>query len=122
MYFSDFADTFKKVSKASGPSKSRAQVIKAKLDKAEKAEKRRQANLLKEAKPQLARQGVTASDLMRETKWADASSRRAGSGTVVTGAVHLAGTAPIDKPVSERVTLAWMDKHKLTNQDAIACR
>ena len=67
--FSDFAETCKKVSKASGPSKSRAQVIKAKLDKAEKAEKRRQANLLKEAKPQLARQGVTACDLTLRRFW-----------------------------------------------------
>ena len=42
------------------------------------------------------------------------------SGTVVTGAVHIAGTVPYDKPVSERAMYDWMDKQGLTNQHAIA--
>ena len=115
--FADFAKSF---SKAVGRPKSKAKVIKAKVDKAREAKKRIEAKLLKETEPQVTRPGATAGDFLRETKSERASTRGACSGTVVTGAVHIAGTVPYDKPVSERVMYDWMDKRGLTKQHAIA--
>ena len=117
----DFADFAKSFSKAVGRPKSKAKVIKAKVDKAAEAKKRHEAKLLKENETQVTtRPGATAGDFLRETKSEHASTRGACSGTVVTGAVHIAGTVPYDKPVSERAMYDWMDKQGLTKQHAIA--
>ena len=78
-----WADTFKSFSKAFGPKKSKAQVARAEHVKAERAKKAREAKLLKEAKPQLANQGVTAADLLRDARRGGAQKHRAGSGTVI---------------------------------------
>ena len=90
-------------------------------DKAERARKAREAKLLKEIKPQFIKQGVTAADLLRESRRGDAQKHLAGSGTVISGAVHVVGTVPIDRLVSERQMFDWMDRRKLSRQDAIAC-
>ena len=68
----DWADTFKKVSKAAVSKKSKAQVARAAIDKAERTRKTLEAKLLKEAKLELASQGVTAADLLRESRREDA--------------------------------------------------
>ena len=61
----DWAHTFKKFGRAVGRSKSKVQLARAECDKAERASKRREAKLFKDAEPQFIKQGVTAAHIMK---------------------------------------------------------
>ena len=105
--------------KAASTTKSKAQVARAQHGKAEKAKKVMEAMLLKETKPQFINPGVTAADLRKHAKQADAHKHRAVSGLLLPGAIHVADQYPRPKACSEREMWDWMDKKRPTRQDAI---
>ena len=116
-----WADTMKLFKKVVLSRKSKAQVARAEYGKTAKAKKVREAKLRKEAKPQLTNLGITAADLPRDARRADAHKHRAGSWLVLSGAIHVVGSFPPVKISSECEMWDWMDKHKVSKQDAIAC-